>query len=138
MSFVAVSIRVHRSYCLQCRLCTCSTRSSRQSTPRQSWDGFGNATALVGASRSLQPCTAEDGIERASSRRQATIRNSIESTSPYSSPTAPHTCSARMATGNALPDSRDLGATWSFLEEGVDHIMTRLSEGMSYAKYMYV
>ena len=35
-----------------------------------------------------------------------------------------------------LPDSRDLNATWAFLEEGVDHIMTRLSEGMSYPKYM--
>ncbi|GAA6029019.1 hypothetical protein NBRC10512_001646 [Rhodotorula toruloides] len=35
-----------------------------------------------------------------------------------------------------LPDSRDLNATWKFLEEGVDHIMTRLNEGMSYKKYM--
>ncbi|GAA5973888.1 hypothetical protein JCM11641_001202 [Rhodosporidiobolus odoratus] len=35
-----------------------------------------------------------------------------------------------------LPDSRDLVATWGFLQEGVDHIMTRLSEGMSYKKYM--
>lgn len=42
-----------------------------------------------------------------------------------------------MASAAALPDSRDLVATWSFLEEGVDHIMTRLSEGMSYSKYMY-
>ena len=42
-----------------------------------------------------------------------------------------------MATAAALPDSRDLVATWSFLEEGVDHIMTRLTEGMSYSKYMY-
>ncbi|GAA6043698.1 hypothetical protein JCM8097_007485 [Rhodosporidiobolus ruineniae] len=43
-----------------------------------------------------------------------------------------------MSRGNAsgLPDSRDLKATWGFLQEGVDHIMTRLSEGMSYKKYM--
>lgn len=43
-----------------------------------------------------------------------------------------------MASAAALPDSRDLVATWSFLEEGVDHIMTRLNEGMSYSKYMFV
>ncbi|GAA5868774.1 hypothetical protein JCM8547_005374 [Rhodosporidiobolus lusitaniae] len=30
----------------------------------------------------------------------------------------------------------NLTATWNFLQEGVDHIMTRLSEGMSYTKYM--
>lgn len=35
-----------------------------------------------------------------------------------------------------LPDSRDLIATWNFLEEGVDHMMTRLSDGMSHTKYM--
>lgn len=32
--------------------------------------------------------------------------------------------------------SADLAQTWSFLEEGVDHIMTRLNEGVSYSKYM--
>ncbi|KAK4056472.1 ubiquitin ligase (cullin) of SCF [Microbotryomycetes sp. JL221] len=30
----------------------------------------------------------------------------------------------------------DLVATWQFLEEGVEHIMVRLNEGMSYNKYM--
>ncbi|KAG6850729.1 hypothetical protein H0H93_009352 [Arthromyces matolae] len=30
----------------------------------------------------------------------------------------------------------DLGATWAFLEEGVNHIMTRLDLGVSYSKYM--
>ncbi|GAA6013402.1 hypothetical protein JCM10207_008831 [Rhodosporidiobolus poonsookiae] len=40
------------------------------------------------------------------------------------------------AANSGLPDSRDLNATWNFLQEGVDHIMTRLSEGMSYKKYM--
>ncbi|GAA5956684.1 hypothetical protein JCM8115_000647 [Rhodotorula mucilaginosa] len=41
-----------------------------------------------------------------------------------------------LAAKSGLPDSRDLNATWHFLEQGVDHIMTRLSEGMSYKKYM--
>ncbi|BGP58323.1 hypothetical protein JCM8202_002945 [Rhodotorula sphaerocarpa] len=36
--------------------------------------------------------------------------------------------------GRLLPPN--LNATWQFLEQGVDHIMTRLSEGMSYKKYM--
>lgn len=40
------------------------------------------------------------------------------------------------ASSSALPDSRDLVATWTFLENGVDHIMTRLSDGMSYTEYM--
>ncbi|GAA5976152.1 hypothetical protein JCM5350_000332 [Sporobolomyces pararoseus] len=35
-----------------------------------------------------------------------------------------------------LPDSRDLAATWSFLQDGVDLLMTRLTEGLSYQKYM--
>ncbi|GAA5907173.1 cullin family protein [Sporobolomyces salmoneus] len=35
-----------------------------------------------------------------------------------------------------LPDSRDLTATWSFLQDGVDLLMTRLTEGLSYQKYM--
>lgn len=30
----------------------------------------------------------------------------------------------------------DLATTWAYLEEGVDHIMTRLREGISYSKYM--
>ncbi|KAI0042482.1 Cullin-domain-containing protein [Auriscalpium vulgare] len=32
--------------------------------------------------------------------------------------------------------SADLATTWSFLEEGVDHIMTKLQTGVSYSKYM--
>ncbi|KAM0789674.1 hypothetical protein ACM66B_006536 [Microbotryomycetes sp. NB124-2] len=40
------------------------------------------------------------------------------------------------STNGAIPDSRDLVATWQFLEEGVEHIMVRLNEGMSYGKYM--
>lgn len=32
--------------------------------------------------------------------------------------------------------SADLATTWAFLEEGVDHIMTKLQTGVSYSKYM--
>ncbi|KAF8221049.1 Cullin-domain-containing protein [Tricholoma matsutake] len=34
------------------------------------------------------------------------------------------------------PASADLPTTWAFLEEGVDHIMTKLQTGVSYSKYM--
>lgn len=34
------------------------------------------------------------------------------------------------------PSSADLETTWAFLEEGVDHIMTKLQTGVSYSKYM--
>ncbi|KAG8788187.1 hypothetical protein FRC15_005626 [Serendipita sp. 397] len=34
------------------------------------------------------------------------------------------------------PANADLQTTWAYLEEGVDHIMTRLKEGISYSKYM--
>lgn len=34
------------------------------------------------------------------------------------------------------PANADLATTWAYLEEGVDHIMTRLQEGLSYTKYM--
>ncbi|KAF6757458.1 Cullin [Ephemerocybe angulata] len=34
------------------------------------------------------------------------------------------------------PASADLVTTWAFLEEGVDHIMTKLQTGVSYSKYM--
>jgi cullin 1 len=34
------------------------------------------------------------------------------------------------------PATADLTTTWSFLEEGVDHIMTKLQTGVSYSKYM--
>ncbi|KAK4051653.1 ubiquitin ligase (cullin) of SCF [Microbotryomycetes sp. JL201] len=35
-----------------------------------------------------------------------------------------------------MRDLQNLVATWQFLEEGVEHIMVRLNEGMSYGKYM--
>jgi hypothetical protein len=34
------------------------------------------------------------------------------------------------------PANADLQTTWAYLEEGVDHIMTRLRDGISYSKYM--
>ena len=34
------------------------------------------------------------------------------------------------------PPNADLATTWAFLEEGVDHIMTKLQTGVSYSKYM--
>lgn len=34
------------------------------------------------------------------------------------------------------PANSDLGTTWAYLEEGVDHIMTKLQSGVSYSKYM--
>lgn len=34
------------------------------------------------------------------------------------------------------PANADLATTWAFLEEGLDHIMTKLHTGMSYSKYM--
>lgn len=34
------------------------------------------------------------------------------------------------------PANADLQTTWAYLEEGVDHIMTRLKDGISYSKYM--
>ena len=34
------------------------------------------------------------------------------------------------------PANADLQTTWNFLEEGVDHIMTKLQTGVSYSKYM--
>jgi cullin 1 len=34
------------------------------------------------------------------------------------------------------PANADLATTWAFLEEGVDHIMTKLHTGVSYSKYM--
>jgi cullin 1 len=42
-----------------------------------------------------------------------------------------------MAAAPAMPPSgADLATTWAFLEEGVDHIMTKLQTGVSYSKYM--
>lgn len=34
------------------------------------------------------------------------------------------------------PPNADLQTTWKYLEEGVDHIMTKLQTGVSYSKYM--
>lgn len=34
------------------------------------------------------------------------------------------------------PAGSDLATTWAYLEEGVDHIMTKLQTGVSYSKYM--
>ena len=34
------------------------------------------------------------------------------------------------------PATSNLVTTWAFLEEGVDHIMTKLHTGVSYSKYM--
>ncbi|KAF8582805.1 Cullin-domain-containing protein [Ramaria rubella] len=34
------------------------------------------------------------------------------------------------------PANSDLATTWAFLEDGVDHIMTKLHTGVSYSKYM--
>ncbi len=37
----------------------------------------------------------------------------------------------------AMPAANaDLDTTWKYLEEGVDHIMTKLQTGVSYSKYM--
>ncbi|TIA90432.1 hypothetical protein E3P99_01575 [Wallemia hederae] len=36
----------------------------------------------------------------------------------------------------AVPPASDLKSTWAFLEDGIDHIMTRLRDGMTYSKYM--
>lgn len=38
--------------------------------------------------------------------------------------------------GAMPPANADLTTTWAFLEEGVDHIMTKLQTGVSYSKYM--
>jgi cullin 1 len=47
------------------------------------------------------------------------------------------TLSAASNASHAMPpSSSDLATTWAFLEEGVDHIMTKLQTGVSYSKYM--
>lgn len=35
-----------------------------------------------------------------------------------------------------LPANADLNTTWEYLQEGIDHIMTRLHTGISYSTYM--
>jgi cullin 1 len=34
------------------------------------------------------------------------------------------------------PANADLATTWAYLEEGVDHIMTKLQTGVSYSKVL--
>ena len=41
-----------------------------------------------------------------------------------------------MESNPPLPAPNDLAATWSFLENGIDQIMNRLEEGLSYKRYM--
>jgi len=38
--------------------------------------------------------------------------------------------------GSNFPTSTDLEATWRFLEEGIDLVMNKLDQGLSYKKYM--
>ncbi|CAG8517302.1 9020_t:CDS:10 [Paraglomus occultum] len=38
--------------------------------------------------------------------------------------------------GSNFPASTDLEATWKFLEEGIDLVMNKLDQGLSYKKYM--
>ncbi|OJA16832.1 hypothetical protein AZE42_03636 [Rhizopogon vesiculosus] len=51
----------------------------------------------------------------------------MSSSTPAAAANAPHPMP---------PASADLATTWAFLEEGVDHIMTKLQTGVSYSKYM--
>lgn len=44
-------------------------------------------------------------------------------------PTMPPAASTAIPPANA-----DLATTWAFLEDGVDHIMTKLQTGVSYSK----
>ncbi|TFK40615.1 Cullin [Crucibulum laeve] len=44
--------------------------------------------------------------------------------------------SAQNAAFPMPPATADLATTWAFLEDGVDHIMTKLQTGVSYSKYM--
>ena len=41
-----------------------------------------------------------------------------------------------LANNGMPPPNADLATTWKYLEEGVDHIMTKLQTGVSYSKYM--
>ncbi|KAL1736658.1 Cullin [Schizophyllum commune] len=45
--------------------------------------------------------------------------------------------SATMSNASMMPpQNADLLTTWKYLEDGVDHIMTKLQSGVSYSKYM--
>lgn len=41
-----------------------------------------------------------------------------------------------LAGNNALPPASDLRATWAFLQDGIDIMMTKHTEGMEYPRYM--
>lgn len=43
-------------------------------------------------------------------------------------------CAMSNSSPSMPPPSADLQTTWAFLEEGVDHIMTKLQTGVSYSK----
>jgi cullin 1 len=50
-------------------------------------------------------------------------------------PTPKPTMTANTSHPSSMPPaSADLITTWAFLEEGVDHIMTKLQTGVSYSK----
>ena len=54
-------------------------------------------------------------------------------------PLTVHDVDMSAAANNAYPmppPNADLATTWAYLEEGVDHIMTKLQTGVSYSKYM--
>ncbi|KAG1872318.1 Cullin-domain-containing protein [Suillus subalutaceus] len=53
-----------------------------------------------------------------------------------SSSTTTTTTAAANVSHPMPPATADLATTWAFLEEGVDHIMTKLQTGVSYSKYM--
>jgi hypothetical protein len=79
------------------------------------------------------------GIEHSTSREGASLRsNQSESLTPL--PPSRRTTTTSPTMSNASPpmppQSADLPTTWAFLEEGVDHIMTKLKTGVSYSKYM--
>jgi hypothetical protein len=51
-------------------------------------------------------------------------------------PASQSSASGGQATLQIPPSNSDLETTWNYLEEGVDHIMTKLHTGVSYSKYM--
>lgn len=47
--------------------------------------------------------------------------------------------SATMSNASMMPpQNADLLTTWKYLEDGVDHIMTKLQSGVSYSKVLPV
>jgi len=59
-------------------------------------------------------------------------KKSAKAAAPAATPAA----AATTGPASGLPTSHDLKATWSYVQEGVELIMTRLREGMSYTRYM--